>query len=61
FDFHQIVDSFKEVGLVGASIGTTKKDKGPAYSSKASRNFRQLVTDRIKRYGNFEYDVERYK
>ncbi|RHZ88557.1 hypothetical protein Glove_22g52 [Diversispora epigaea] len=81
FDFHQIVDGLKEVELGGASIGTTKKGIGPAYSSKASRSglrvhhlsnievfakhFRQLVTNRIKRYGNFEYDVEaeieRYK
>ncbi|CAG8442480.1 2217_t:CDS:10 [Diversispora eburnea] len=81
FDFHQIVDGLKEVELGRASIGTTKKGIGPAYSSKASRsglrvhhlsnievfaeNFRQLVTNRIKRYGNFEYDVEaeieRYK
>lgn len=63
------------------SIGTTKKGIGPAYSSKASRSglrvhhlsnhqafaekFRQLVANRMKRYGNFEYDIEaeieRYK
>ncbi|CAG8480115.1 5027_t:CDS:10 [Ambispora leptoticha] len=74
FDFHQIVDGLKEVELGNASIGTTKKGIGPAYSSKASRSglrvhhlsnlqsfeqkFRKLVENRRKRYGYFEYDVE---
>ncbi|TPX72714.1 adenylosuccinate synthase [Spizellomyces sp. 'palustris'] len=81
FDYHQIVDGLKEVELGRGSIGTTKKGIGPAYSSKASRSglrvhhlyhfeefeekFRGLVTNRKKRYGDFEYDVEaelaRYK
>ncbi|RGB30681.1 adenylosuccinate synthase [Rhizophagus diaphanus] len=81
FDFHQIVDGLKEKELGRSSIGTTKKGIGPAYSSKASRSglrvhhlsnhqafaekFRQLVANRMKRYGNFEYDIEaeieRYK
>ncbi|RIA81124.1 AMPSase 1 [Glomus cerebriforme] len=81
FDFHQIVDGLKEIELGRSSIGTTKKGIGPAYSSKASRSglrvhhlsnhhafaekFRQLVANRMKRYGKFEYDVEaeieRYK
>ncbi|CAG8502743.1 2538_t:CDS:10 [Acaulospora colombiana] len=67
--------------LANFSIGTTKKGIGPAYSSKASRSglrvhhlsndlafaekFRQLVANKKKRYGDFEYDVEaeieRYK
>ncbi|KAJ1961538.1 Adenylosuccinate synthase, partial [Dispira parvispora] len=81
FDFHQIVDGLKEVELGRGSIGTTKKGIGPAYSSKASRSgirvhhlyeegefearFRNIVANRFKRYGKFEYDVEaeiqRYK
>ncbi|KAJ3163949.1 hypothetical protein HDU88_006118 [Geranomyces variabilis] len=75
FDYHQIVDGIKEVELGRGSIGTTKKGIGPAYSSKASRSglrvhhlyhfdefaekFRLLVTNRKKRYGDFEYDVEK--
>ncbi|CAG8551760.1 18463_t:CDS:10, partial [Acaulospora morrowiae] len=74
FDFHQIVDGLKEVELGRSSIGTTKKGIGPTYSSKASRSglrvhhlsniqvfaekFRQLVANKRKRYGDFEYDVE---
>ncbi|KAG9305071.1 hypothetical protein G9A89_007711 [Geosiphon pyriformis] len=81
FDFHQIVDGLKEVELGRSSIGTTKKGIGPTYSSKASRSglrvhhlsnqeafaakFRQLVDNKRKRYGSFEYEVEaeveRYK
>ncbi|KAJ3183319.1 hypothetical protein HDU85_002345 [Gaertneriomyces sp. JEL0708] len=81
FDYHQIVDGLKEVELGRGSIGTTKKGIGPTYSSKASRSglrvhhlyhfdefaakFRDLVTNRKKRYGQFDYDVEqeleRYK
>jgi adenylosuccinate synthase len=57
-----------------ASIGTTKKGIGPAYSGKASRSglrvhhlfnetafadkFRAVVEGRFKRYGHFEYDTE---
>ncbi|KAJ3001960.1 hypothetical protein HKX48_002602 [Thoreauomyces humboldtii] len=75
FDYHQIVDGLKEVELGRGSIGTTKKGIGPAYSSKASRSglrvhhlyhfedfetrFRELVVNRKKRYGNFDYDVEK--
>ncbi|KAL2915357.1 Adenylosuccinate synthase [Polyrhizophydium stewartii] len=81
FDFHQIVDGLKEAELGRGSIGTTKKGIGPAYSSKASRSglrvhhlfnfpefeekFRQMVINKKKRYGDFEYDVDaeirRYK
>lgn len=55
------------------SIGTTKKGIGPTYSSKASRSglrvgdlehfdsfkeiFTQLVNNKHKRFGNFEYDT----
>ncbi|KAH6562234.1 hypothetical protein BASA60_011215 [Batrachochytrium salamandrivorans] len=74
FDFHQIVDGLKEDELGRGSIGTTKKGIGPAYSSKASRSglrvhhlfdfeefesrFRQMVANKMKRYGNFDYDVD---
>ncbi|OZJ04104.1 Adenylosuccinate synthetase 1 [Bifiguratus adelaidae] len=81
FDFHQTVDGLKEVELGRGSIGTTKKGIGPAYSSKASRSglrvhhlyneeefsakFRTMVSNKMKRYGIFDYDVEgeieRYK
>ncbi|KAG5462261.1 MAG: Adenylosuccinate synthetase-domain-containing protein, partial [Olpidium bornovanus] len=81
FDFHMIVDGLKEAELGRGSIGTTKKGIGPAYSAKASRSglrvhhlsnmvafeekFRVLVQNKVRRYGNFEYDVdkeiERYK
>lgn len=81
FDFHQIVDGLKEVELGRGSIGTTKKGIGPTYSAKASRSgirvhhlsnlqafeerFRTVVQNKVKRYGAFEYDVdkeiERYK
>eukprot|EP00026_Physarum_polycephalum_P006089 Phypoly_transcript_06130.p1 GENE.Phypoly_transcript_06130~~Phypoly_transcript_06130.p1 ORF type:complete len:476 (+),score=42.92 Phypoly_transcript_06130:317-1744(+) len=56
------------------SIGTTKKGIGPTYSSKASRSglrvgdleyfdsfketFLQLVKNKHKRFGNFEYDTD---
>ncbi|CAG8560619.1 9392_t:CDS:2, partial [Diversispora eburnea] len=80
-DFHQIVDSFKEVGLVGARLlAQRRRIKVQHIHQKLhvlstfhhflnievfAGNFRQLVTNRIKRYGNFEYDVEaeieRYK
>ncbi|KAI8909872.1 putative ADE12-adenylosuccinate synthetase [Powellomyces hirtus] len=75
FDYHQIVDGLKEVELGRGSIGTTKKGIGPTYSSKASRSgirvhdlfhfeqfevkFRTVVANRKKRYGEFEYDVEK--
>lgn len=81
FDFHQVVDGLKEVELGGSSIGTTKKGIGPTYSSKASRSglrvhhlfhpedfaekFQTIVSNRMKRYGHFDYDVqaelEKYK
>jgi adenylosuccinate synthase len=38
FDAHQTIDGALEAGLGSASIGTTKKGIGPAYSSKATRN-----------------------
>ncbi|KAK4686243.1 adenylosuccinate synthase, partial [Tremellales sp. Uapishka_1] len=71
--FHQIVDGLKEIELGGSSIGTTRKGIGPAYSSKASRSglrvhhlydptfadkFRNLVAGRVRRYGEFEFDIE---
>lgn len=75
FDFHRIVDGIKEEELGRGGIGTTKKGIGPTYSSKASRSglrihhlfdfpqfeerFRTIVSNRKKRYGNFEYDVEK--
>jgi len=76
FDLHQIIDALKEQELsVGkASIGTTRKGIGPAYSSKASRSglrvgdleffdsfkegFLRLVTNKHKRFGDFPYDVD---
>ncbi|KAI8817456.1 putative ADE12-adenylosuccinate synthetase [Fimicolochytrium jonesii] len=74
FDFHQIVDGLKEAELGRGSIGTTKKGIGPAYSAKASRSgfrvhhlfhaqefeekFRAVVANRMKRYGQFDYDVD---
>jgi adenylosuccinate synthase len=81
FDFHQKIDGLKEVELGRGSIGTTGKGIGPTYSSKASRSglrvhhlynfeefstkFRTMVINKMKRYGQFEYDVEaeieRYK
>ncbi|KAJ2775073.1 Adenylosuccinate synthase [Coemansia nantahalensis] len=75
FDFHQVVDGLKEGELGRGSIGTTKKGIGPAYSSKASRSgirvhhlyhpaeferrLRTIVAARYRRYGEFDYDVER--
>jgi adenylosuccinate synthase len=81
FDFHQKIDGLKEVELGRGSIGTTGKGIGPTYSSKASRSglrvqhlynfeefatkFRTMVANKMKRYGQFDYDVEteieRYK
>ncbi|KAG1461668.1 hypothetical protein G6F56_005675 [Rhizopus delemar] len=81
FDLHQKIDGLKEVELGRGSIGTTGKGIGPTYSSKASRSgirvhhlfqfeefsarFRNMVENKRKRYGEFEYDVEaelvRYK
>lgn len=74
FNFHQMVDGFKEVELGGKSIGTTLKGIGPTYSSKASRSgirihhlfnekefeiqFRKMVENKRTRYGQFEYDIE---
>ncbi|KAJ3082462.1 hypothetical protein HK102_001664 [Quaeritorhiza haematococci] len=74
FDYHQIVDGLKEVELGLANIGTTKKGIGPTYSSKASRSglrvhhllhmddfankLRTTLANKMKRYGNFEYDIE---
>ncbi|KAJ1939601.1 Adenylosuccinate synthase, partial [Linderina pennispora] len=75
FDLHQIVDGLKEVELGRGSIGTTRKGIGPTYSTKASRSgirvhhlyhfdefekrFRSLVASRHRRYGDFEYDIEK--
>jgi adenylosuccinate synthase len=74
FDLHRLVDGLKEVELGGGKIGTTKQGIGPTYSNKASRSglrvhhlfeqdfevkFRRLVDSRVKRYGPFEYDVDK--
>ncbi|KAF9977746.1 phosphoribosylaminoimidazole carboxylase ade2 [Actinomortierella ambigua] len=81
FDLHQTIDGLKELELGRGSIGTTRKGIGPTYSSKASRGglrvhhlynfeefaekYRTMVSNKKKRYGEFEYDVEaelaRYK
>jgi adenylosuccinate synthase len=76
FDLHQIVDGLKEqeLSMGQASIGTTRKGIGPAYSSKATRsgirisdleffdNFKEsfvrLVENKHKRFGAFAYDVD---
>lgn len=74
FDFHRIADGLKEKELSSKNIGTTHKGIGPTYSSKASRSgmrihhlldfknfecaFRKMVANKMKRYGEFEYDVE---
>lgn len=63
-----------ELAGTGKAIGTTKRGIGPAYSSKAIRNgirvgdlakfdqfadkLRKLSMDGVKRFDNFEYDVE---
>lgn len=59
----------------GADLGTTKKGIGPTYSSKASRSglrvcdlfhpvefenrLRQMIANKKKRYGDFDYDADR--
>lgn len=73
-DVHQIIDGLKETELGRGSIGTTRKGIGPAYSSKASRSgirihhlsdwpeferrYREIVANKLKRYGHFDYDLE---
>jgi adenylosuccinate synthase len=63
-----------ELTTDGKQLGTTKRGIGPTYSSKASRsglrihhlyqfeeferNYRKLVENKKKRFGDFEYDVE---
>lgn len=75
FDFHRIVDGIKEFELGRGGLGTTRKGIGPAYSSKASRSgirmhhlfdydefekrLRMVVGNRRKRYGDFEYCIEK--
>lgn len=72
FDFHKIIDGMQEEKKGGASVGTTKRGIGPAYTDKISRigirmgelnNFesfskRFMENVRMARvmYGNFEYD-----
>ena len=75
FDFHQIVDGLREVELGRGGIGTTRKGIGPAYSSKATRSglrvhhlfqphefeekFKKSLQNKMKRYGQFDYDVDK--
>ncbi|KAI8843138.1 Adenylosuccinate synthetase [Chytridium lagenaria] len=73
FNFHQVVDGLREKELGGSELGTTRKGIGPTYASKASRSglrvhhlydpdfeekFRSCLSNKMKRYGVFEYDVE---
>jgi adenylosuccinate synthase len=74
FNFHQIVDGLKEQELGASNIGTTRRGIGPTYSAKASRSgirihqlfhwesfenlFRSNLANKMKRYGQFDYDVE---
>lgn len=74
FNFHQIADVLKEQELGSGNIGTTRRGIGPTYSAKASRSgvrihqlfhwntfqlqFRSNLANKVKRYGNFDYDVE---
>ncbi|EMR10140.1 adenylosuccinate synthase [Pneumocystis murina B123] len=74
-DYHQVIDELKELELGEYSIGTTKKGIGPAYSHKAERNgirvhhlydfseferlFRENFESCRRRYGQFEFDVEK--
>ncbi|KAE9455931.1 hypothetical protein C3L33_12143, partial [Rhododendron williamsianum] len=70
FDFHQVVDGFREAELANSFIGTTKRGIGPCYSSKVIRNgirvcdlrhmdtFRQkldvLLSDAASRFKDFK-------
>ena len=38
FDLHQLVDGLEEIELGKGLIGTTGKDIGPTYSTKATRS-----------------------
>jgi len=75
FDYHKIIDGLQEERKGEASVGTTKRGIGPAYTDKISRigirigelnNFesfskRFMENVRLARimYGNFEYDENR--
>jgi adenylosuccinate synthase len=64
-----------ELQAGGKDLGTTRRGIGPTYSSKASRSglrvhhlyhfeefeekLRQIVQNKMKRYGVFEYDIEK--
>ncbi|CAG8493227.1 1606_t:CDS:2, partial [Racocetra fulgida] len=56
FDFHQIVDGLKEkeLGRSRSGLRVHHLSNHEAFAEK----FRQLVENRRKRYGYFEYDVE---
>jgi adenylosuccinate synthase len=74
FEFHKITDGLREEELGSSSLGTTKKGIGPCYSSKMSRGglrlcdlndqsrfeevLRRNVTNKQKRYGQFDYDAD---
>ncbi|CAG8803575.1 19750_t:CDS:10 [Cetraspora pellucida] len=63
FDFHQIVDGLKEkeLGRSRSGLRVHHLSNHEVFAEK----FRQLVENRRKRYGHFEYDIEaeieRYK
>eukprot|EP00871_Galdieria_phlegrea_P000987 jgi/Galph1/188/GphlegSOOS_G4901.1 len=75
FDYHQLVDGFREEERGGGKIGTTKKGIGPCYSSKANRTgiriadlrnfqtfpdkFRKSLATKFKRFRVFEYDPKK--
>ncbi|GJD12578.1 Adenylosuccinate synthetase 1, chloroplastic [Galdieria sulphuraria] len=75
FDYHQLVDGFREEERGGSKIGTTKKGIGPCYSSKANRTgiriadlrnfqtfadkFRKSLATKFKRFRVFEYDPKK--
>ncbi|XP_068322374.1 adenylosuccinate synthetase 2, chloroplastic-like [Pyrus communis] len=71
FDFHQIVDGFRESELSESFIGTTKRGIGPCYSNKVIRNgirvsdlrhmdtfplkLDELLSDAASRFQGFDY------
>ncbi|GLT88242.1 hypothetical protein SLE2022_062770 [Rubroshorea leprosula] len=77
FDFHQVIDGFREAELAKSFIGTTKRGIGPCYSSKVIRNgirvgdlrhmdtFPQkldiLLSDAAARFPGFKYSPEMLK
>ena len=69
------MDGLRELELGRGGIGTTRKGIGPAYSSKATRSglrvhhlydseefeakYKKSLENKMKRYGEFEYDTEK--